>query len=145
MFKKFSSIFEEKYSHVDTKFVTLDKNIPHTDMLATMADFRYVVVLSPCEGFGLLPLEAMSCRCLVIGFHACGGLDYLVHNVNCQVTGYPDLEGVCDMLASSIKNPKKSERLANKGKNDAMKYDVKTFDKNWLDFFKTHIPQFNNT
>ncbi len=32
--------------------------------------------MSNLEGFGLPPVEAMSCGCLIVGFHGQGGLEY---------------------------------------------------------------------
>jgi len=57
--------------------------------------------LSSMESFGLLPLEAMSSHCIVVGFHGYGGMEYASPQ-----NGYwfsPDqLEEVADALASVI-------------------------------------------
>lgn len=37
------------------------------------------------EGFGLPPLEAMACGCVVVGFTGGGGSDFMFHGDNCLV------------------------------------------------------------
>ena len=56
--------------------------IPIIDMsreeaAATLRNSRYFFSFGYPEGFGLPPCEAMACGCVVIGYHAMGGREYL--------------------------------------------------------------------
>ena len=41
-----------------------------------LGESEILLSLSQRESLGLVPLEAMSCGCLVAGFHGQGGLEY---------------------------------------------------------------------
>ena len=81
--------------------------------------------LSSMESFGLVPLEAMSSHCIVVGFHGYGGMEYASPQ-----NGYwfsPDqLEEVVDALATVVegleRNDKALERMRVAGVETAGRY-----------------------
>ena len=61
------------YKHI--QWVEIDKE-DESKVAQILGESAIFLSTSLYEGFGLPPLEAMSCGCLVIGFHGAGGLDY---------------------------------------------------------------------
>jgi hypothetical protein len=67
---------------------------PHKSFLESLRNHAFFLTLSPCEGFGLMPLEAMNAGCIVAGFDGGGGREYMKDGYNSAVTHYPDLDGL---------------------------------------------------
>ena len=102
-----------------------------------MAQYRYLVVLSPAEGFGLMPLEGMAAGCTLAGFHGCGGLDYMRPGFNCEVVGYPRMDLLADCVARILGDESHARRLAQQGRQDAQGFTLARFQKSWEDYFNT--------
>ena len=107
------------------------QKLPQPELLRLIRAHRYFVTLSPTEGFGLVPLEAMAQGATVVGFDGFGGRDYMRHDVNCMATPYPDLEGPPNMLAAVLSDPGKAERLAAAGQATVGKYGYDNFRDRW--------------
>ena len=110
------------------------QGLPHHEFLEQLAHYRYFMPMSPCEGFGLTPLEAMACGCCVVGFHGNGGLEYMRPGINCEVAGYPQLDALTDKVAAVLKYPDKAEALARQGMIDAQNYDYPKIERQWIDY-----------
>jgi len=108
------------------------QGLPHHEFLEQLASYRYYMPLSPCEGFGLTPLEAMACGCCVVGFHGNGGLEYMRPGINCETAGYPQLDSLADKAADVLQHPDKAEALAMQGKLDAKNYDYPIAEQLWI-------------
>ena len=126
--------------HPDIRYELVISNpLPHADFLNNLGRYRYFMTLSPCEGFGLMPLEAMAAGCAVIGFHGCGGTEFMMPGMDCQVTGYPDLDGLVDQTADLLKHPEKAAQLSDHGRQNAQAYDYASFEKRWVDFLSVKL------
>lgn len=77
------------------------------------------------EGFGLPPLEAMSCGCVVIGFTGGGASEFMVHNETALVADDGDCKAVVNHLKflESEHNGFK-ETIRKNGINMASKYQL---------------------
>jgi glycosyltransferase involved in cell wall biosynthesis len=106
----------------------------HRAFLERLGRYRYFLTLSPAEGFGLPPLEAMASGCCVVGFHGNGGLEYMRPSVNCEVSGYPRLDAVADAVADLLRNQNRGEALARQGRIDAQGYGYPTAHARWIDY-----------
>ena len=106
----------------------------HQQFLRQLPDFRYFLSLSPCEGFGLVSLEAMAAGCTVVGFHAQGGLEYMQSGKNCSVVGYPRLEQLAQNLVSLVREPERAEEMAGRGQITAQQFGYEAFEKRWVEF-----------
>lgn len=51
--------------------------IPAQEVARVLRESMIFLSFSQREGFGLPPLEAMACGCLVVGFHGLGGAEFL--------------------------------------------------------------------
>jgi glycosyltransferase involved in cell wall biosynthesis len=98
-----------------------------------------LVSLSPAEGFGLVPLEAMAMGTTVIGFDAFGGREYMRPGKNCLVTSYPDIEGVAERLVAALGAPALAERLAEAGRLTALQFGYQRFRAAWQDQFRRFL------
>ena len=124
---------------VDLDHILDQPALPHADFLARLATCRYLVSLSPAEGFGLVPLEAMALGTTVIGFDAFGGREYMRPGKNCLVTPYPDVEGVAERLVAALRAPAFAERLAGAGRLTALQFGYQRFRAAWHDQFRRFL------
>jgi hypothetical protein len=113
--------------------------LPQADFLSRLGACRYLVSLSPAEGFGLVPLEAMALGTTVIGFDAFGGREYMRPGKNCLVTPYPDIEGVAERLVAALGAPAFAERLAAAGRRTALQFGYQRFRDAWHDQFRRFL------
>ena len=112
--------------------------LPQFDLMAQLARTRYVVALSPLEGFGLFPLEAMASGCAVVGFHGGGGLDYMTEQ-NSRVVPYPRLDEVVDQLAAVVRDQALAQALAAQGRVDARQFTRERFEAAWIDHLRSFL------
>jgi len=116
---------------VDLAHILDQPALPQADFLARLGACRYLVSLSPAEGFGLVPLEAMALGTTVIGFDGFGGREYMRPGKNCLVTSYPDIEGVAEGLVAGLSMPAFAERLAEAGRLTALQFGYQRFRAAW--------------
>ena len=96
------------------------RNTPHEEIIARMGEYRYFLTLSPAEGFGLMPLEAMAMGCVVMGFDGYGGRDYMSPDHNCAVTRYGDFGGLASRIARALGDENFAASLACAGRATGM-------------------------
>ena len=63
---------------------------------------EYFFAHSYPEGLGLVPLEAMACGAIVVGFTGGGGTDYMEYGENCYVVNDGDYDRLASVLRSLI-------------------------------------------
>lgn len=86
--------------HADVPWVAIH-GVPQAQAAHIMGESAVFLSLSHKESFGLPPLEAMACGCLVAGFHGDGGREYMTtRNGWWAETG--DWKACVDGLAAAI-------------------------------------------
>lgn len=102
-------------------------------MLRTISDYQYFLTLSPAEGFGLMPLEAMSVGTVVLGFDGYGGRDFMRSGENCAVVPYCEIEKLADQIGWVLNNAAVGQRLSNEGEGTAKqpRYHYPSFVRAW--------------
>jgi hypothetical protein len=113
--------------------------IPHSELIARLGSHRYLVSLSPAEGFGLIPLEAMAMGTAVLGFDGFGGREYMKSGQNCLVTSYPDLEGLTHQIIRAVHDQALGERLSREGRITAQGYGYSRFRAAWHEEFRRFL------
>ncbi|SIQ52556.1 Glycosyl transferases group 1 [Rhizobium sp. RU35A] len=101
------------------------------DLLRKLGERRHLVSLSICEGFGLVPLEAMALGTMVLGFDGFGGRDYARPGVNCRVQPYPNLAGIAQDLVHCLRHPESTATIASHGPATAARYSQERFRESW--------------
>lgn len=72
-----ANAFRRRHPHyADLRWVAID-GVTQAQAAKLMSDSALFLSLSHKESFGLPPLEAMSCGCLVSGYHGDGGREYM--------------------------------------------------------------------
>ena len=137
--KRLRDAVARRAAGVDLDEVIGDQLLPQSDFLARLGTRRHLVCLSPAEGFGLVPLEAMAMGTTVIGFDAFGGREYMNPGQNCLVTPYPDIEGVAERLVAALDAPAFAERLAEAGRLTALQFGHQRFRAAWHDEFRRFL------
>lgn len=102
----------------------------HT-LLTKLAERRHFVTLSACEGFGLVPLEAMAMGTTVLGFDGFGSRDYMRSGANCLVQVYPNLKGVAVDLLNCLHHEERAATIAARGPATAARYSRAQFEVSW--------------
>ncbi|MCW6511432.1 glycosyltransferase [Lichenifustis flavocetrariae] len=91
-------LFRRKHKDLkDISWRSIDK-CAHADAMKALGSAAMFLSLSHREGFGLPPVEAMSYRTLVVGFHGDGGREYATSR-NGYWLAEGDLLGCADALA----------------------------------------------
>lgn len=71
------NLFNRLYGqYKQVPWVCIDK-MDETEVAEVLGESAIYLSTSLYEGFGLPPLEAMACGCIVVGFHGYGGLEYV--------------------------------------------------------------------
>jgi hypothetical protein len=96
-----------------------------------LADARYLLTLSPAEGFGLIPLEAMRHGVAVTGYHAMGGTEYMLPHENSACVQYGEIDAVADILVRFMREPDWAQALGKAGVETAKRYSEDAFVENW--------------
>lgn len=122
-----------RHGDVQFEFVPVEAG-RHRAFREQLGRFRYFLALSPCEGFGLPALEAMSAGCTVVGFHGAGGLQFMRPGVNCATVGYPRVAQVADDLATLLRDPVRAQQLAVNAVTTAGEFGYDAFEARWLAF-----------
>lgn len=113
--------------------------LPQNDLMKRIGGYRHLLALSPAEGFGLVPLEAMAMGTTVLGFDGFGGRDYMRTGVNCAVAAYPDIEAVADNLITMTRSPELAAKLAAAGRATAEQYGYEKFRAAWTEEFSRFL------
>lgn len=87
--------------HARVPFVEIDQLSQRQTAAALAASAVFLASGYP-EGFGLPPLEALACGCLVVGFTGRGGREYLRHGENCLLAADGDVLGAAEQLARAL-------------------------------------------
>ena len=106
--------------------------LPREPFLERVSSARYLLTLSVAEGFGLVPLEAMSLGTIVLGFDGYGGREYMVPGRNCAVAPYPDVAGVADGIIKAVRDPVFASRTVAAGIETASRYTYEPFRDAWV-------------
>ena len=123
------SLAEPSLTHDFEKIIA--GSLSQSDLLKILGSYRYFVSLSTCEGFGLVPLEAMALGSTVVAFDGFGGRDYFERGKNSLVRAFPDIEGLARDFVSIITDDNCAEKLALRGKDTASGYSYARFKANW--------------
>jgi glycosyltransferase involved in cell wall biosynthesis len=108
-------------------------SLPRRELLGRIASCRYLLSLSAAEGFGLVPLEAMSLGTVVCGFDGFGGRQYFRNMENCAVSPYPDIEGVARQLATLLEDEGLADTLSRRGSDTASQFSYERFRDAWIE------------
>ncbi|HIC46049.1 MAG TPA: glycosyltransferase [Methylophaga aminisulfidivorans] len=76
------------------------------------------------EGFGLPPLEAMCCACIVVGFTGGAASEFMIDNKTALVSKDGDCTKVAQDLRNLLSQPDLKEQIRMQGYNQAREYDL---------------------
>ena len=104
-----------------------------------LASAYLLVNTSLYEGFGLPPLEAMACGCIVVGFHGYGGLEYATNN-----NGFWCEEGniiecskkLADVVALMVSGDNRISAVKRQALKTAQEYTFERQERELIDFWK---------
>jgi Glycosyl transferases group 1 len=135
--RRLQNILAERAPHVRLAEPMDSSGVPHRELLSRLGSTRYFLTLSAAEGFGMVPLEAMAMGATVIGYDGFGGRDYMRPNDNCAVAPYPEIERIAEFVVAAVDNLKRSEAMAQRGRETALKYSYEVFRRAWIEEFRT--------
>jgi len=111
--------------------------MPQRELLSQIGQARYMLTLTPQEGFGLVPLEAMAMGTVVVGYDGFGGRQYMRSGENCAVAPYAEIERVANLLIEAVRNPAQSAELMERGRETADRFTYDAFRRAWIEEFRS--------
>ena len=110
----------EQGCKVELSYLPTDK-IPQTELMRIIGQHQFFLSLSPAEGFGLMPLEAMAMGTVVVGFDGFGGRDFMRSGENCLVVPYCEIEHLAALIGSAMNDMTVGQRLSDASRITAQK------------------------
>lgn len=107
-----------------------------------MRESAIFLSLSRLEGFGLPPLEAMACGCLIVGFHGWGGLDFAnkSNGLWCDEDNLIQCVEKLSLATDLVKtNSTTYPTITSNAINTASKYTTENQEEALVNYFKTII------
>jgi hypothetical protein len=111
-------------------------SLPHCEILSKLKAYRYFISLSLTEGFGLLPLEAMSVGTVVFGFNGFGGAQYMSKLTNAGTVPYPDMDSLQNTIDLVLGDAHLAERISINAIETAKSFSFSQFETAWLKYLK---------
>jgi len=150
LLQMFHDTMAKKYPYIHFEFTEVERfSKTQPELLQLMAEHRYFMQLSPCEGFGLTPLEAMACGCVTLGFHGNGSLDYLrplrhkkldfLYQYNSGMVAYPQMDKLCNNVAHLLTHSDAAQKVSSRGNSLIYQFSVENFDRNWINYFNNFL------
>lgn len=135
LFDHFMTVLNARHPGVVFSATHITPDTPHREVLRIMSGHRYLLALSAVEGFGLPPLEAMSCGAVAVGFHGGGGSSYCRAGWrrNALMCGYPDFRRLADSFARLLSDDTLARKLARRGRRTAAGYTFEKFRNAWIE------------
>ena len=127
----FKTMTKARYPELEFSMTTIPRNTPHRQFLRIISENRYFLWLSPVEGFGLPPLEAMMCGASVVGFRGGGG-SYFRDEENALICDYPDFQRLIALFARLLMDDSLALELSRNGKRTASHYTFERFKDSWI-------------
>ncbi len=118
-------------------FTVLDdkKKIEQKELYETINQYKYFLTLSIAEGFGLVPLEAMSMGVVVLGFNGYGGRQYMQVGKNCLTVEHQKVHRIFPNLKWAIENDLEAQKIGAQAKATATNFSYKVFENRWISYF----------
>lgn len=88
------------------------------------------------EGFGLTPLEAMSCGIPVVCTDSGGIRDYAVDGINCLIVAPKDIKEISASMSTLLSDDKLRAVFVDRGRETALKFDWKNIGKQYDSFMQ---------
>jgi hypothetical protein len=118
----------------DIEFVPLrifGEFIQHSDFLNALDGSRYMLTLSPSEGFGIVPLEAMARGLVVAGLDGIGGRDYMQPGVNCECYPARCIDRIAERFVHVLTEEGHSRRLSASAIDTVGRFSEAAFVERW--------------
>ena len=106
--------------------------VPQAEVGRRLEGTRYLLTLSPAEGFGLIPLEAMARGVVVAGFDGFGGVDYMVPGGNCRTVPYGSVPRMVAAAIEAFSDPTLAAALSRAARATAAAYRFEAFETRWV-------------
>jgi glycosyltransferase involved in cell wall biosynthesis len=132
------NLFNRLYKqYKEVPWICIDK-VSEEKVAQILSESAIFLSTSLYEGFGLPPIEAMACGCIVVGFHGGGGLEY-ASNENGYWCKEGDIVECVRTLGRVISNIENNDKKVNKVRNQALKkageYTFDRQERELLDFW----------
>lgn len=124
--------FEKTAPHIDLSNVIEGRGLTHQEFTEKLASVQYLVNLSLAEGFGLVPLEAMSLGTMVTGVDGLGGSDYMRQGENSLTASIKNLRPLAGIVQQAFEDKALAQKCVQGGFTTAVAHSYEHFKKSWL-------------
>lgn len=87
------------------------------------------------EGFGLPPLEAMCCNCVVVGFTGGAASEFMIDGDTALVADDGDCEKVANDLRQLLNDTQLKDNIRNQGYKKAVQYSIENTKSELKDYY----------
>lgn len=121
-------------SHVFYELIIVD-DLTEEQLIEEYQKADIFLAMGYPEGFGLPPLEAMSCGCVVIGFTGGGASEFMINGITALVSDDGDCMSVAKNIELVLHDCNYKERLRSGGQEISKKYSLENTKFALLDFY----------
>ncbi len=115
--------------------VSFTGQVDNQKVFELLSDAEYYVMVSSPEGFGIVYLEAMASKCLVIGAENEGISDLVVSGENGFLLPVDDPNAIAEVLLWAIDHPEEKKTIVQNGYECALKHTWKENAGQYLTLF----------
>lgn len=110
---------------------------PQSNIHRKMAESKFLLSFSTQEGFGLMPLEAMSRGCVVMGFDGVGGRDFMEPPINCATHTWMEAPEISRRIIDTITDDVSCGLISDAARQVAHAYTFRIFEDRWQKLLST--------
>ena len=111
-----------RVEHLPFRFKFVE-NVSQSELIVEYQKADIFVHLNHPEGFGLPPLEAMACGCVVVGYHGGGGQEFMLNEQTALIADNGDIDAVVSKLEFIHHNPDIKTKLRANGLSQSQAYN----------------------
>lgn len=114
------------------KFNIVEKKVNKAELISLYQESDMFLNFGYPEGFGLMPLEAMACGCVVGGYTGQGAKSHMIDKETALVVEDGRVEGMYEVLYELMKNPHIKGEIRKKGLNKVKEFSLLNMEQSLL-------------
>jgi hypothetical protein len=124
-------VLKQQFPDLELSQIYTGRSMPQSEFINQIAGHRFLLNICLGEGFGLIPLEAMSLGTIVIGTNGIAGKDYMLPGYNCFTADAIPISAISQNIRAAINLGAGLEIIASNALNTAQNYNYEKFKSAW--------------
>lgn len=123
---------KKQIPHVRFGQIYTGRSLPQKEFISLIASHQYFLNICLGEGFGLIPLEAMSVETIVLGTNGIAGKDYMLPGYNCFTADAFPIAGMIENIQRAMETCNQPNQISASAMMTARQYQYNKFKNAWL-------------